>query len=267
MSESPTSLILDLLRSARSRPYAAGALIEAGALFGFSENTIRVTLSRLASRGTIDSPSRGRYQLSRQTDALNEFVERWRLGEARVRPWQPGQWLFAHPGPAAAGSHWALTALGFRAIRDGLWVRPDNLALSLSELRTLGGGIGLGADVLLLAGIPEGEPVPDAWAAVWRPDQLGAGYRQTRERLEASASGLADLPPEQARVECFRLGGEAIHRLAKDPLLPAELVDSNARRELWQVLLRYDVQGKEIWAAASRHELKHMPRPQLAAGG
>ena len=86
----PGDVILDLLRSARGRRQSASSLIERGALFGFSENTIRVTLSRLMSRGRIESPRRGEYRLSPETDALNDFVERWRLGEDRIRPWQPG---------------------------------------------------------------------------------------------------------------------------------------------------------------------------------
>lgn len=261
----PSAVILDLLRSTRSRRYSAGALIEACALFGIAENTVRVTLSRLAARGIIESPSRGSYRLSRQTDALNEFVERWRLGEGRVRPWRPGEWLFArHPAPGK-GAQWALEALGFRLLDAGLYLRPDNLALDLDELRRLATGLGLAPDTLLISGRPDGDPVPAAWVACWCPQALNGAYRDALTRLQTSSRRLPDLSPDQARLECFTLGGEIIHLLAKDPLLPAELVDTDARRALWQALHRYDVQGKEIWAAASRHELRHMPRPQLAA--
>ena len=262
----PSDVILDLLRSARNRRYSASALIEACALFGISENTVRVTLSRLGASGIIESPRRGSYQLSSQTDALNEFVERWRLGEARVRPWEPGVWLFARQPESETAGDWALEALGFRFLDNGLYVRPDNLALELHDLSRLARGLGLPRATLLIAGRTDREPVPADWLAHWRPQELNAAYADALTRLLASSARLDQLPGDQARLECFTLGGEIIHLLAKDPLLPAELIDGNARRELWQALLRYDVQGKEIWATASRHELKHMPRPQLAAG-
>lgn len=264
----PSAVILDLLRSARGRGYAAGALIEAGALFGFAENTMRVTLSRLTAKGTIESPRRGVYRLSHRTDALNEFVERWRLGEDRVRPWQAGAWVFAHAPTADAHTGWVLDALGFRAPREGLYVRPDNLALTLSELRALGTGLGLPEDVLLATGTPEGEATPQAWVALWQPEALDAAYVDALQRLEASSARLRILPADEARLECFTLGGEMIHRLAKDPLLPQSWVDARARRDLVRALLDYDKLGKSIWAQTGDHpKLNQMPRPQLATAG
>lgn len=264
----PSAVILDLLRSSRGRERSARALIRAGALFGFTENAIRVNLSRLANKGRIESPARGRYRLTRQTDALNEFVERWRLGEARVRPWTPGRWLFAHPpspeGPSER-SVWVLDALGFRAVRPGLLARPDNLALTLAELRALAGEVGLDADVLLLAGEPEGGPVPNGWLTHWRPAALDAAYADGATRLAESSARLPDLPRNEAQLECFSLGGEMIHRLAKDPLLPAEFVDAAARAALCEAMLRYDVQGQQYWKTDAEDALRRMPRPQLEA--
>jgi len=260
----PTDVILDLLHSARGRCQTARALIDSGALFGVSENTIRVTLSRLMARGRIESPRRGLYQLSSETGALNDFVERWRLGEARVRPWQENRWLFAHADDTAPASVWALDALGFRTVRDGLFARPDNLALGAAELHSLAASIGLASDVLLIAGEPLGEAAAD-WMAAWAPAALNADYHDALERLEASAARLDTLPGDEARLECFRLGGEMIHRLAKDPLLPAAFVDVDAREALWRTTFDYDRQGKDIWGRANHGELKHMPHPQLAA--
>jgi phenylacetic acid degradation operon negative regulatory protein len=263
----PSDIALDLLRSARGRQRRAVSLIAAGALFGFNENTMRVTLSRLMARGLIESPSRGLYRLSQQTDALNDFVERWRLGELRVRAWQPGRWLFAYAHAPRAGDEWVLYSLGFREVRPGLRARPDNLANSLTELRALAVGLGLDDGVLLLAGEPEGQAVPESWVAAWDVDALNDAYREGRQRLESSAARLPRLPVDEACLECFTLGGEMIHRLAKDPLLPAELVDVTARHALWRTMLDYDVRGKEIWAEGRQQRLLHMPRPQLTMAG
>lgn len=263
----PSDIVLDLLRSARGRRRRAVSLIAAGALFGFNENTMRVTLSRLMARGLIESPERGLYRLTQQTDALNDFVERWRLGEQRVAAWRPGCWLFAHAPGARPADDWVLQTLGFREVRPGLHARPDNLTIPLAELRALAAGLGLDAGVLLLAGEPEGEAVPATWVAAWDVDALNVAYHEGRRRLEASAARLPAIPVHEACLECFTLGGEMIHRLAKDPLLPGELVNTAARESLWRAMLDYDVQGKEIWAAGRQQRLLHMPRPQLTMAG
>lgn len=259
----PADVILDMLRSRRPRRHTAGALIEAGALFGFTANTMRVTLSRLAARGLIESPQRGVYQLTPQTDALNDFVERWRLGEQRMGPWQPGRWLFAHIMETTRRCDWALQALGFRTVAPNLQARPDNLALSLSELRSLGEGLGLARNVVLIAGEPEGNPMPGSWVDAWRPEDLDAQYTRSLERLEQSSRRLPDLDEAEARLECFTLGGEVIHHLAKDPLLPPPLVDVQTRRALWQAMLDYEILGRQIWAGDRGEAPRHMPRPQL----
>jgi phenylacetic acid degradation operon negative regulatory protein len=255
----PSAVILDMLRSARTQRRTAQSLVAAGELFGFSENTVRVTLSRLMNRGLIESPERGLYALTRRSDALNAFVERWRLGEARVRTWRPGSWLFAHG--ACAGSEWALEALGFRLVRPGLAARPDNLACDLGELRGLATGIGLASATLLIAGRVDGDD--SGWLRAWHPTELDDEYADALARLKASAARLAKLPRDRARLECFTLGGEMIHRLAKDPLLPAEFVDVVARKALWRAMVDYEAQGKEIWARDDGDTLRHMPRPQL----
>ncbi len=264
----PSDIILDLLRSARSRRQSAAALIEAGALFGFTENTMRVNLSRLVARGILESPGRGVYRLSKRTDALNDFVERWRLGEDRVQPWEPGRWLVSHGADGAQAGReacrWALDALGVREVQPGLLARPENLALDLNALRDLATGIGLAPDVVLVSGTPQGERMPVRWLSAWNPAALNADYADAVARLRESARRLTELVPAEARLECFRLGGEMIHRLAKDPLLPAPLVDTEARAALHQAMLAYDRQGKEIWAAVNQQELNQMPRPQLA---
>jgi phenylacetic acid degradation operon negative regulatory protein len=262
----PSDIVLDLLRGARSRGYTARALVEVGELFGLTENTVRVTLSRLMARGLIESPARGTYRLGKETDALNAFVERWRLGEARVRPWQPGTWIFAHVQGELAGSLWALDALGFREVRSGLHARPDNLSLDLDALRNVAAGVGLAPGVLLIAGRPEGEPVPAAWLRAWHPSSLDDAYLETLQRLRESAARLSGMSPDAARLESFRLGGEAIHLLAKDPLLPGEFVDVEARAALSEAMTGYEALGKSIWAKTFGTSIRAMPIPQLSTG-
>lgn len=261
----PADMILDLLRSVGQRGHSVRFLVDAGALFGFSENTVRVTLSRLLARELVTSPARGRYRLAARTDARNEFVERWRLGEARVRAWTPGDWLFAQVPAPSPGTGWALDALGFREVRAGLLVRADNLAQSMADLRALGERLGMTPDVLLIRGRPDGDPVPAEWVRVFDPDRLAADYDDLLHRLTESAARLDQLPRDRARLETFRLGGEVLHCLAKDPLLPAQWLDPAPRAALWEAMLAYDAAGKAIWANARGTEADALPVPRLTA--
>ena len=68
-------------------------------------------------------------------------------------------------------------------------------------------------------------------------------------------------------MESFRLGGEGIHVLAKDPLLPQELIDTALRANLWQTMIDYDRLGREIWSGGKREGGASMPVPGLANTG
>jgi hypothetical protein len=67
---------------------------------------------------------------------------------------------------------------------------------------------------------------------------------------------LQVMPRQTALVQSFLLGGEAIRVLATDPLLPEEIVPNEKRRELTELMLRYDGVGRRIWRTfASAPEL------------
>ena len=83
-------------------------------------------------------------------------------------------------------------------------------------------------------------------------------------RLKESAAQLDAMDQEAARIETFQLGGEAIHLLAKDPLLPSEFVDTEAREALWRTLRDYDVAGQRIWATSKKDQSSSLPIPRLA---
>lgn len=260
----PADVLLDLLRSVGARGHSVRFLINAGALFGFTENTIRVALSRLGARGLVDSPARGRYRLAEGTDALNEFVERWRLGEQRVRAWRPGRWLIAHTTSDSPEDRWVLETLGFRTVREGLHTRPDNLVLSSDALVAQAVSLGAADDLLLIEGRMQAD-VAQVWSESWRPEDLLEDYRSLLRRLAESAARLPALPRDRARLESFRLGGEAIHCLAKDPLLPAELIDTAPRAQLVEAMLDYDRLGKAVWAHDRDAEAQTLPTAQLAS--
>jgi len=107
-------------------------IMRTGAMFGFSENLMRVSISRLTAKGTVENFKRGYYRLTNSTDHLNDFIEEWRLGDARRRDWTDN-WMLAQ----GDFDSWALNACGFFYIDNQLWVRPDNLTRSTDHLQAL----------------------------------------------------------------------------------------------------------------------------------
>lgn len=258
----PADVILDLLRGASRTGRSASYLIETGELFGFTDNTVRVTLSRLIRRGLIESPGRGQYRLAAVADPVNEFVNRWRLGEERVTPWDTSGWLLLHTEATTQREQWVLGALGFRAARPALYVRPDNLS-DTDSLLERGHALGLASDAILIRGTSH---AAGNWAGLWDRSAIESDYAEMIGRLTQSAARLGTLPIRTARLESFRLGGAGINLLAKDPLLPAQMIDVDARKSLWTAMISYDELGKRVWAhglgASVRGE--RLPVPLLA---
>lgn len=248
----PKSLLLDLLRVS-PQPVPVRELVTIGALFGFEGNAMRVALTRLVARGLVESDERGSYRLEPETTPLARLVDRWRLGDRRMRRWK-GEWLCVwHPrgGRRAeqGASHRALTRLGFREGREGLWVRPDNLRAARpaveSDLRHL--GLSDEAALFVGSGLPAG--LTAAWCrTLWPAAALRATWRRTLARLERSHARLELIPRHEALVESFLVGGEAIRVLALDPLLPDEILDGADRRRLGEATAAYDAAGKSIWS-------------------
>ena len=266
----PSSVILDLMSSAQGKSLSAKWLMRIGGYFGFTENTIRVALSRLGSRGLIESAGRGYYRMAHSADAVNDFVGRWRLGESRVVHWRQLGWHVVHNDANTTNTEaWVLQTLGFRQVRNGLFARPDNLILETDELATLARQLGLAQDAVFLSAKVVSSRVVSRWVTCWQTAELNRSYQVNLQRLKASADRLPGLSLEAALVETFNLGGEIVHLLAKDPLLPRSMVQVSARRTLWEEMLNYERFGRKLWAQAQDENLvaEVMPTPRLAAGG
>ncbi|MGB5812431.1 MAG: hypothetical protein WBG86_17970, partial [Polyangiales bacterium] len=125
----PRQLLLGLLRVAPT-PLPVRDLVAVGQLFGFEQNAIRVALARLVHRGLIGNDN-GVYGPTASARHVGRWVETWRQGDKRLRPWKR-QWLCVlQPGglerTPRRRSTQALERFGFRLGAPRLWVRPDNL--------------------------------------------------------------------------------------------------------------------------------------------
>lgn len=243
----PANFILDLLRTYEHRGTSARNIMATAGMFNFSENLIRVTLSRLVAKGTIENFERGRYRLAKQSDPVNDFVEEWREGENRRKPWPMNRFLLVHLTRTSDRDEWVLETLGFRRPRNGIWARPDNLARNHQALTTLMMQLGMNAELLLASDVHLEDHDVDTVVACYDTSFLTRQYRELTQELQASLERLHKLPYAEAMKESFMLGGKAIQVLAKDPLLPDEIQDAGERRELWQTMLTYDATGRAIW--------------------
>ena len=262
----PANIILDLLRTYPLQGVSVKEITAVGAMFGFSENLMRVSLSRLAARKVIENIKRGQYRLSNTSDPINEFVEEWRLGEARLRPWEPDTWLCIHrlknPDDRAC---WVMTSLGFIKVAEQFWLRPDNLHITADQLSKQ--MIGLGSDTAFI--LTSNARIPELLAVKWRQgfdiDALDGRYQKMTEDLRLSMDSLHLKTHEVAKKETFNLGGKAIQLLVKDPLMPTQWHAGTYRQELCKTLLVYDQLGREIWTTTDTKKPNITPTPQFAA--
>ena len=268
MTPSAKSLILDLLSTLPRRyPVPVGALVRAGAIFDLGENSLRVALARLRSRGLVESDERGLYRLGATAHAVNRQVRRWRTVEDAVCAWD-GSWVAVERGEPARGDRGAtqrraraLRLLGFRAWAGRLELRPNNLLGGIEAVRNRLDTLGVGSPTLVFR-LSELDTAAERTArSLWHVHVLEAGYEATCARLETSATRLPALSHDAAMAESFRLGGEAVRQIVFDPLLPAPIVATQKRSELVEAMRRYDRLGRRIWKgwAGDSIELEQSP--------
>lgn len=253
MNPEPRHLILNLLLGAAQRRLSAREAVAACALFGIRENSVRVTLARLSAAGLVEAVDRGEYRLGPGAARLADEVATWRDAQRRVRDWN-GAWIAVHVGDLGRSDRAALRArdralgmLGLRELDRGLFLRPDNLAggVDAARERLLKLGLEPGAAVFVAHGFDAARE--RRAAALWDGRALTRAWHATRVQLDDWLARAGSLALEGAAREAYLLGNAAIRQLVFDPLLPAPLVDVQARRDFVDAVLRFDVAGHAIW--------------------
>jgi phenylacetic acid degradation operon negative regulatory protein len=185
-------------------------LVRLTGLFGISANRARVALSRMVAAGEATTDGSGTYQLAGH---LRERQARQSASRAGSTAPFDGQWWLAvvvTKGSAAevrTARRRALTYARLAELREGVWMRPANVALSGD----------LGPDVVRMTTRPEG---PDRLAAtLW---DLTAWADRAHQLLHA----LEVLSPDTASALApgFELSASVLRHLQADPLLPEELL-------------------------------------------
>lgn len=187
-------------------------LVRLTGLFGISENRARVALSRMVAAGEATSDGSGRYRLSGHLVARQARQSASRSG--LTTPYDGRWWLVVvtRAGSTAevrAARRRALAYLRLAELREGVWLRPANVAVLLPD--------SLDGDVELMTAEP-GAP-SDLAARLW---DLPRWSVRASDLLDELAALVPDGP--DALAPGFELSASVLRHLQADPLLPDELL-------------------------------------------
>ena len=189
---------------------SAAALVASGEQYGVAAGTTRVALSRMVEASELVAVDAS-YELA--GPLLDRHARQEQGRHPRTKPWK-GDWRIAvvRAGPrtarARADLRAAMARLRMAELREGVWVRPDNVAsFTNDECVWITGTLDDDVDVDALF-------ATHAWAAVAR--ELLSELAATAPRLRArDADALADT---------FMLAAATTRHLTLDPLLPHQLL-------------------------------------------
>jgi phenylacetic acid degradation operon negative regulatory protein len=190
-------------------------LVRLTGLFGISENRARVALSRMVASGEATSDGTGRYRLSGHLAARQSRQSASRAGTTAS---YDGEWWLAvvtTTGSSADVRSARRRTLAYRRmaeLREGVWMRPANLALQLPDP--------LDGDMELMTARP-GDPV----ALTHRLWDLAA-WSARAQGLLRDLQVLAPDGPE-ALAPGFELSAAVLRHLQADPLLPPALLPTD----------------------------------------
>ena len=216
-------------------------LIRLTGLFGISPNRARVALSRMVTAGEATTDGSGRYRLAghlRQRQARQSASRAGRTAPYSGRWWLAVVITTGSMAEVRTARRRSLTYARLAELREGVWMRPDNVPIALPEE--------VGADMEVMEARPA-EPRRLA-AALW---DLAAWADRADELLEGLAALAPDTP--DALAPGFELSASVLRHLQADPLLPDELVP--ARWPGGRLRADYD-----LWDARYRSTLREWSR-------
>ncbi|RNL80132.1 PaaX family transcriptional regulator C-terminal domain-containing protein [Nocardioides marmorisolisilvae] len=206
---SARSVVLSLLLGAHPPELPVSALVDAGEMFGISDSTLRVALTRMVANGDLDRTD-GSYRLSPR------MLERQRKQDAALDPagrWD-GTWetvVVTSVGRSAsdrAELRAQLSELRLAELREGVWLRPANLARPLP---------GWPADLITtFFGTPSEDPRALA-RRLWDLDAWNLDGRHL----------LGDIAAARTNAERLTVAAAVVRHLRRDPALPGDLLPAD----------------------------------------
>jgi phenylacetic acid degradation operon negative regulatory protein len=228
------SIVASTLLGMRPPELSAQLLVRSGELFGIAEGTTRTALSRMLNAGELVAVD-GRYRLAGHL--LDRQARQDASRHPRLRARWDGQWRSAvvvaerRSASERTALRTAMTRARYGELREGVWLRPHNLA----------------------------EGPPDVDGVTWlgaRPDDPRAVTRRLwdldawADRAERLRRAMTPSVDESDLAHAFEVSAAVLRHLQSDPLLPDQLLPSrwpgDALREEYE---RFDTDFKTTWRA------------------
>ena len=204
MSQSSNSLtarsvLLSVLLGTTPPRLPVRRLVRTTELFGIAEGTTRTALSRMAAAGEVTAGD-GWYELAGDR-LLARQARQSASREARTAAWEGGRWVEGvvaaegrRPAAERAALRSALSAARLAELREGVWLRPDNLGGVARLAAGVAAGVGEGGDgVVWFTAVPAGDPAALA-ARLWPLGSWAEGARRL-----VGADGRAGRPARGRR--------------------------------------------------------------------
>lgn len=216
------SVIASTLLGVRPPRMATRHLVGACGLFGISDGTARVAISRMVRAGELVADDGG-YALT--GPLLDRSARQDLSAQASTRSWRRGDpWsmvIVVGDGRSAAERatlRRAAVALRLAERREGVWLRPDNLTTgALPDAEAV-----VAAQCQRFAAVPTDDPYALA-AELWDLGGWSARAHRLLAALERTRPGL-DGGDRAALPEAFVLSATVLRHLQADPLLPPDLL-------------------------------------------
>lgn len=233
-------------------------LVRSGALFGIAEGATRTAISRMVTTGELEAEGTA-YQLAGPLLARQARQDASRF--AQRRRWD-GMWEMAvvDGGRRSAGARTelreAMRRLKLAELREGVWLRPDNLLAGRApEARAI-----VDEQCRTMRGEPHGD-APAMAAELW---DLTAWTKEARDLRRGLDRYLPRLEQGDTVVlrDGFVLSAAVLRHLLADPLLPPDLLPASwMGEELRERYERYDAAFKAVWRDWFRAQRDAPPPP------
>lgn len=202
---SARSVALSIMLGSHPPKLTARDLVSLGTSFGISASTMRVALSRMTAAGDLVAED-GAYVLAGRH--LDRQIDTDRRIAIRRRPYD-GVWLMAvvtgrgRDADARASLRESLTHARLSELREGVWLRPDNIAdLDLTEFDEL-----------------------ETFSTIPTDDRHLSRRLWDLDTWAAEARLLLDfLSSQHEPIEHLAAAAAAVRHLRTDPALPDELL-------------------------------------------
>jgi phenylacetic acid degradation operon negative regulatory protein len=209
------SVLLSVLLGTDPPQLPVQVLVRTTELFGIAEGTTRTALSRMAAAGEVEAVD-GSYAIAAGR-LLARQARQTASRAGRTRPWRGGRWrqaVVVADGRRAASERAALRAALAQArlaeLREGVWLRPDNLEVDVD-----------GPALRWATVVPDGDPATLA-AELWDLDAWSGRSNLLRRRMVPLVGPLTR-GDHRVLAEGFLLSADILRHLQADPLLPEPL--------------------------------------------